>query len=698
MDKKKVVILGGGCGAISAAYWLSATPELRARYDVTVYTQGWRLGGKGASGRDEEGRILEHGLHMMMGWYHTVFSALRDCYQTLNSPEMKPPADLAFRSWDEAFEKQFQVTLCFDKLPGAAQQKWRFWNIDIPGGDPAGQPGDDFGAAPGSYMKEAVEAAMKALVESVEVDLQAADHQLHADAGWKTAVAQFRQGFQPLQNWVVQYPVRAWSVTDLARLLGDCQGAGSGLIDYLLDPQGLISDDWRFRLYKLALLLDLGLAGIIGFLRDVLPKGEAGYADINDRDFKDWLHHHGARTRSVHSPVVMALYDLGFAYPGGDSSKPQNGAVAAGVALRTGVRMLLTWRGAPLWKMNGGMGDIIFAPLYQVLKQRGVHFSFFNRLTNLEVDAQGCIKRITLQEQAQLLKGSYEPLQEYHFRKIIDGKEVTLRWQGWPAQPLWDQLEPVLLAPDAPLPFEDPWVVTRSRTVDLNHGPEADFELAVLAIPPAASCFATRDLAQQARWRQMLQSASSVATLSTQLWFDLSLEELGWRHGSTVAVTYVDPLRSWGEMSHLLPWEPPGPKSVQYLCGTYHVPAGSQIPALPGHHPNYIAERNRHVVQLSAIWLKQGYKAIWPGLAGPGGQPNVGPMVQQHSQANVAYSEQYVLSLPKSIVHRLAPDDSGFPNLFLAGDWTATSVNGGCAEAAFESGWLAAQGVIKQFP
>ena len=48
----KVAILGGGVGGMTAAFELTATPELRERYDVTVYQLGWRLGGKGASGRN----------------------------------------------------------------------------------------------------------------------------------------------------------------------------------------------------------------------------------------------------------------------------------------------------------------------------------------------------------------------------------------------------------------------------------------------------------------------------------------------------------------------------------------------------------------------------------------------------------------------------------------------------------------------
>ena len=38
--KKKIVILGGGMGALTAAYQLSE----QGGYDITVYQLGWRLG------------------------------------------------------------------------------------------------------------------------------------------------------------------------------------------------------------------------------------------------------------------------------------------------------------------------------------------------------------------------------------------------------------------------------------------------------------------------------------------------------------------------------------------------------------------------------------------------------------------------------------------------------------------------------
>src|SRR5690242_14960702 len=80
----KVAVIGGGCAALSAAFELTR-PELEGRYAVTVYQMGWRLGGKGASGRGVHGRIEEHGLHLWMGYYENAFRLVRSCYAELNA-------------------------------------------------------------------------------------------------------------------------------------------------------------------------------------------------------------------------------------------------------------------------------------------------------------------------------------------------------------------------------------------------------------------------------------------------------------------------------------------------------------------------------------------------------------------------------------------------------------------------------------
>jgi uncharacterized protein with NAD-binding domain and iron-sulfur cluster len=84
--KQRVAILGGGMAALSAAYQLSRTDALRNAYDVTVYTLGWRLGGKCATGRDGTGRICEHGLHFWFGCYENAFAMLREVYKAWQPP------------------------------------------------------------------------------------------------------------------------------------------------------------------------------------------------------------------------------------------------------------------------------------------------------------------------------------------------------------------------------------------------------------------------------------------------------------------------------------------------------------------------------------------------------------------------------------------------------------------------------------
>jgi uncharacterized protein with NAD-binding domain and iron-sulfur cluster len=69
---------------------------------------------------------------------------------------------------------------------------------------------------------------------------------------------------------------------------------------------------------------------------------------------------------------------------------------------------------------------------------------------------------------------------------------------------------------------------------------------------------------------------------------------------------------------------------------------------------------------------------------------------EQYWRANVDPSDRYVQSLPGTDHLRLRPDDSGFANMVLAGDWTDNGLNAGCIEAAVLSGLKAANAVRGQ--
>ena len=75
---------------------------MRARYEVTLYQMGWRLGGKLASGRQgPEARSVEHGLHVWFGFYNNAFRLAQGTYARWAKPHGCP-----FQTWQDAFESQ----------------------------------------------------------------------------------------------------------------------------------------------------------------------------------------------------------------------------------------------------------------------------------------------------------------------------------------------------------------------------------------------------------------------------------------------------------------------------------------------------------------------------------------------------------------------------------------------------------------
>ena len=109
--KTKVAVLGGEVSAMTAAFELTSTQELRDKYDVTVYQMGWRLGGKGASGRNAEygERIEEHGLHIWFGFYENAFQAMDRLYREMGRSPNQPLA-----TWRDAFKPTDDIVL-FDQ-------------------------------------------------------------------------------------------------------------------------------------------------------------------------------------------------------------------------------------------------------------------------------------------------------------------------------------------------------------------------------------------------------------------------------------------------------------------------------------------------------------------------------------------------------------------------------------------------------
>ena len=172
-------------------------------------------------------------------------------------------------------------------------------------------------------------------------------------------------------------------------------------------------------------MFDAGTTMIAGIIDDDLVT--EGFDKVNGEDLREWLDRHGANELTINQgPFVRALYDMAFAYRDGDVDKPD---MAAGTALHDILRIFFTYRGAFAWKMQAGMGDTVFTPFYEVLKDRGVHFEFFHWVNELRLSQdKRSVEQIDVIPQVTLKHPPYEPLVE------VEGL------LSWPDRPHWDQI------------------------------------------------------------------------------------------------------------------------------------------------------------------------------------------------------------------------------------------------------------------
>jgi uncharacterized protein with NAD-binding domain and iron-sulfur cluster len=474
----------------------------------------------------------------------------------------------------------------------------------------------------------------------------------------------------------------------LLMLLDRLTAAARGWIDALTTDREV-----RGRWY----CIDLMMAALRGVIRDRIALDPRGFDAINHLEFRDWLRLHGASELTLASGNLRGgLYDLSFAYADGDLERP---AIAAGDAMRGACRMFFTYRGAFFWKMRGGMGDVVFAPLYELLRRRGVRFEFFHRLDNVGLAADGShVAALEMSVQARTRGGDYRPLVE------VGGLPC------WPAGPDHDQLEGGDALRASGWDPESFWDPRRAAARTLRVGD--DFDLVVLGVGLGAIPHVCREIvARDRRWQAMTERVATVATQAFQLWLHADLAELGWPGPSPSVTGFAKPFDTWADMPQLIDaedWHHP-PRSIAYFCGTLALPPGTpDDPGLPA------AQRER--VRRSAIaFLDQQIRPLWPRAVRPGGgfrwelladaaaggagaPATAGPerFATQFWTANVNPSDRYVQSLPGSFAYRISPLDNTYDNLTVAGDWTACGLNLGCVEAAVISGRLAAHAISQR--
>ncbi len=709
-DRKQieVAVIGGGCASIAAAFELTR-PEHNNKYHVTVYQQGWRLGGKAASGRGPAGRIEEHGLHVWLGSYDNAFRLLRQCYAEADEKSRR----WCFKNWRDAFLQDSHIGIA-----DRSKDHWVGWTAHFP--IAAGDPGDPIDQHnPFTMRAYAVRLLelLRALVFGVE-----------------THTMQWPPAFKPTDPLACPAEPSPGAISDaIDALLRVCKLTGSvallealSLIQLALrrspgQPENsvlrlletiaakvrgsfenILEDDNEARCKWE--IIDIVLSVIVGILRFRLLTDPRGFDFIDEYECRDWLRLNGASERALKSAYLRGLYDLGLAYVDGDPARPQ---IAAGQALRASFRFFLSYRGALFWKMRASMGDVMFVPFYDVLIRRGVTFEFFHRLRNVKIADKSrlapghppYIEALEFDVQAKCRRGaSYRPFIE------INGARC------WPSKPDYSQLESGKTLEVKGVDFESHWERHKvgSKTLTVTTG----FDAVVLGVGLGMVPYVCREiLAIDQRWREMVANVKTVATQAFQIWLNEDLQDLGWSAPPVTLAGYVKPFETWADMGQVIPaesWQNP-PCTVAYFCGVLRDPP----PGVDLEHPDYPVKRREEVRRNAAWFLQDSIRFLWPhsvtpaggfrwelladphGDDAPGAKRTVGEarLSSQFWTANVNPSDRYALALPGTLKYRISPLDNTYDNLTIAGDWTECGFNEGCVEAAVMSGRLAAHAI-----
>jgi uncharacterized protein with NAD-binding domain and iron-sulfur cluster len=716
-DRVRVCIVGGGCAGLSAAWQLSklnlARDKLppgqqtgRPRYEITVVESTWRLGGKGASVRDAEGRILEHGLHVWFGFYENAFRMMRECYAEVKAKNWGPDAAVGKRlthgSFDEAFAPEPHIGVA-----GRRGENWEAWTAFLP--PMKGEPGEalDTDTNPftlWAYLARAM-ALAKALMQSVLAPGERAGADEPGGSGRRSTVDEALEldfSFDPRESPAVLIDrlatlARAVLLTSAAGVLQAATFVESWLRERNPAPQiassllklvEAVATNTRRQLQDVVLIdetmrrkteiLDLLMTIFIGLLRDRVFFSKQGLDAIDGIDYRDWLEKHGATRSAVNSPLITGIYDLMFAYRDGEHTRP---ALSAAQALRGAMRMFLSYRGSMFWRMQSGMGDAVFAPLYRVLLARGVRFRFQRRLAKVDFDFEA--RRVTA---LRFERGGGRGV-----RGLDD-------LGAWPQQPLPG---------------------TSRRAWTWRDGDKFDAVVLATGLDDFVKvCEPGGLFDKESTFETMRKKVKTVATRSAQVWMDRSLAELGWERGPVV-LAGIDglprntpgaasrPYETWADMTHVLAAErdyrrrAPGGgskgtpavdpvRSVAYFCGVRPDTAAA----------GPLSDADREVKD----FLDRSLQFVWPKAATDKTSasshmlPSEGPVTKRspataYVSDNRDGSDRYTQSLPGSGTCRISPLDPWFANMTVAGDWCDCGFNGGCVEAAVISGMLAARAI-----
>ena len=716
--RTKVVVVGGGPSGLSTAYHLTAASNPRAdELDVTVYQMGWRLGGKGATGRDSENdRILEHGIHGFAGFYWNSTEMLKGAYEVMNPgavPNLSELPGRLPRCIEEALVPSDSIVITNYSAGRQCQRTL----VLAPGDGP--HPWDGVPKMEANDVVKAIAqyamALVQALIESGEkkgciarlllwgperierkLVSELSDVLGHARAGHHDKLL---KGFDALLKWATDHALKPSDKWDTVRL-------AFNVIDYYRTIiKGLIAEG-LLNIEKVSGGPDVSFT-------------VKGIDSVDHLNYTEWLEQHGLHPMTMASSFTHSTAYVCFSLPEGDSSRVPT--MSAASFLLWELRTAFSRRNHFYW-FRLGTGETIIKPIYEALQTNGVRFEFFHKLVDVELAADGTtVESLTFQRQARVKDGAaYHPLRPAKRAEVGD---------VWPDEPLWDQLEqaddiraamrhdPHLGKPT--LGLESAWCAWQPNDpVVLRRG--VDFDIAVVAMPPKAIEHFVPALAADPHIQPAVEQLESVQTMQLQLWFNQSIEKMGLQvpqsPGSTNRYTTVslpDPLNALVEFSDTMAYEgwtdADRPQTLVQLCGPLQ---NLGLTDSDYQNPDYPEQIWRRAAAIAGQWMR----TAGVGLPAAKGTRNMNQLSfdfqslwhedddhmgeqrlwSQYIRANIDPSELYVLAPKGSAGARPQPWDV-LDNLAVAGDWVYTGINIGSFEGATMGGKLASY-AITGFP
>lgn len=233
-----------------------------------------------------------------------------------------------------------------------------------------------------------------------------------------------------------------------------------------------------------------------------------------------------------------------------------------------------------------------------------------------------------------------------------------------------------------------------------------DYDAVVCGIPVSALEIISEPLSQSDQiWKRMVTGVKTIPTFGTQFWFTKPSAEIKkeMRPGMWGLCNYVPFMDFCLDFSQTIAFEGPNcGKTVYYSCSSWQTEGEVKYSPEVGEsgcHEQSVSsidqsqtvwiqgwpvEQKARMINMAHDWFQTAFQKVTEqnqfdfSLLEPHGwkskhnEPISMRVEQQWFTPNVEPAELYTLSVPNSMKYRMKPDDSGYANLTLCGDWTDT--------------------------